>query len=301
MPVEILKEKPESQVSLYDKDARVRKLLRRDKEPLRSLEIIEDALVKFDLSRNEIKVYIYLARSGMCKAREISDTLSLHRTETYRILRDLGKRGLICSVLEKPLKFVATPFEETLDILIKAKKLEIDFLERKKKNLIDMWFSLPHPTVEPENKEVFQILEGKEQIIVKANEILEKTREVIYVLAPDLELLRLYHSGFTDKLERFSKKDGKVRILTNCSPKSRFIAEKMKLTDVRYLFSDLEDLPSFIISDQEQLLFSIKNGNYVNDGGRRGKVKASSLWTNCEAFIRALKTLFLDLWNTKTL
>ena len=297
MPVEILKEKP--QLGLYDKGARVRKLLRRDKEPLRSLEIIEGALVKFDLSKNEIKVYIFLARSGMCKAREISDALSLHRTETYRILRDLGKRGLISSVLEKPLKFVATPFEETLGILIKAKKLKIEFLERKKKNLIDIWFSLPQPKVEPENKEVFQILEGKEQIIAKANEILEKTREVIYVLAPASELLRLYHSGFTDKLERFSKKNGEVRILTICSPKSRFIAEKMKLTDVRYLVSDLEGLPSFIISDQEQLLFSIKNGNDVNDPGRKGKV--SSLWTNYEAFVRVLKTLFVVLWSTKTL
>jgi sugar-specific transcriptional regulator TrmB len=301
VPVEILKEKPQHQVNLYDKDAHVRKLLRRDKDPLRSLEIIEDTLVKFDLSRNEIKVYIYLARSGMCKAREISDALSLHRTETYRILRDLGKRGLISSVLEKPLKFVATPFEETLDILIEAKKLKIDFLERKKENLIDIWFSLPHPKVEHENKEVFQILEGREQIIAKANEIVEKTRETIYVLAPASELLHFYHSGFTDKLERFSKKNGKVKILTNCSPKSRFIAEKIKLTDVRYLFSDLEGLPSFIISDQEQLLFSIKNGNDVNDPRRKRKGEVSSLWTNYEAFVRALKTLFLVLWDTKTL
>ena len=295
----MLKEKPEYPVSLYDEDVRVWKLLRRDKEPLKSLRIIEDTLLKFDLSRNEIRVYIYLARSGMHKAREISDALSLHRTETYRILRDLEKRGLVSSVLEKPLKFMATPFEETIDILIKAKKLKIELLERKKKNLIDIWFSIPHPKVESQNKEVFQVLEGEEQIIIKANEILEKTKEQIYVLAPDLELLRLYHSGFTDKLERFSKKNGKVRLLTNYSPKSRFIAEKMKLIDVRYVFSNVEDLPSFMISDQEHLLFSIKNGNDVNDPGRRRKGKISSLWTNYEAFIKAMKTLFLELWNSE--
>jgi len=298
--VEILKEKSEYPVSLYDEDARIWKLLRRDREPLKSLRIIEDTLLKFDLSRNEIRVYLYLARSGMRRAREISDALSLHRTETYRILRDLEKRGLISSVLEKPLKFMATPFEETIDILIKAKKLKIELLERKKKNLIDIWLSVPQQKVEPENKEVFQILEGEEQIILKANEILEKTKEEIYVLAPDLELLRLYHSGFTDKLERFSKKNVKVRLLTNHSPKSRFIADKMKLTDVKYVLSSAEELPSFIISDQEQLLFSIKNGNDAQDlGTRRRKGRISSLWTNYEAFIKALKTLFLELWNTE--
>jgi len=298
--VEILKEKPERLISLYNEDARVWKLLSKDREPFKSLKIIEDALLKFDLSRNEIRVYIYLARSGIRKAREVSDALSLHRTETYKILRDLEKRGLISSVLEKPLKFMATPFEETIDTLIKAKKLKIQQLERKKKSLIDIWFSIPQQKVEPQNKEVFQILEGEEQIVLKANEILENTKGEIYVLAPDLDLLRLYHSGFTDKLEKFSKKNVKVRLLTNHSPKSRFIADKMKLTDVKYVLSSAEELPSFIISDQEQLLFSIKNGNDIQDPGmRRRKGRISSLWTNYEAFIKALKTLFLELWNTE--
>ena len=298
----MFKEKLEQPVSLYGKNSRVWKLLRSDREPLKSLKIIEDAFLKFDLSRNEIRVYIYLARSGMCKAREISDALSLHRTETYRILRDLEKRGLISCVLEKPLKFMATPFEEALDTLIKAKKLKIQLLERKKKNLIDIWFSIPQQKVEPQNKEIFQILEGEEQMIIKANEVLERTRKEVYILAPDLDLLRFYHSGFTDNLEKISRNDVKVRLLTNHSPKSRFIAEKMKLTDVKYLSSNVEDLPSFIISDQDQLLFSVKNGNGIQDSGmRRKKEKISFLWTNYDAFIKAMKMLFLKLWNTKIL
>jgi len=298
--VEILKEKPDRLLSLYDEDARVWKLLDKTRGTPESLKIIEDTLLKFDLSKNEIRVYIYLARSGICKAREISDALSLHRTETYRILRDLEKRGLVSSVLEKPLKFMATAFEETLDALIEAKKMKIQRLEREKKNLINIWFSIPQRKVEPQNKEVFQVLEGEEQIIMKANEILEKTKEEIFVLAPDLDLLRLYHSGFTDRLEKFSRKNVKVWLLTNNSPKSRFIADKMKLIDVKYLFSNVKDLPSFIISDQEQLLFSIKNGNDIHDiGTRRRKERISYLWTNYEAFIKALKTLFLGLWNTE--
>jgi sugar-specific transcriptional regulator TrmB len=173
-------------------------------------------------------------------------------------------------------------------------------LERRKKSLIDIWFSIPQQKVEPQNREVFQILEGEEQVILKANEILENTKGEIFVLAPDLDLLRLYHSGFTDKLEKFSKKNVKVRLLTNYSPKSRFIADKMKLTDVKYVLSSAEEIPSFIISDQEQLLFSIKNGNDTQDPGtRRRKGRISSLWTNYEAFVKALKTLFLELWNTE--
>ncbi len=301
--MEIMEEKLEeasAPVRPYDEDPRVLNLLRKNREPLESLKIIENTFLKFGLSRNEIRVYIYLARSGMRKAREISDALSLHRTETYRILRDLGKRGLTSSVLEKPLKFIAAPLEEAIEILIKAQKLKIQLLEKKKQNLIDIWFSIPQQKIEPQNKEIFQILEGEEPIIIKANEILERTKEEIYVLAPDLDLLRFYHSGFTDNLEKISKKNVKVLLLTTDSPKSRFIVEKMKLTGIKHLFSNVDNLPAFIISDQEQLLFSIKNGNDTQDQRMRKKKERIFLWTNYDAFIKALKTLFLELWRSKT-
>lgn len=74
---------------------------------------------------------MYLARTGEHKASEISEALSLHRTETYRILRDLEKKGLVSSVFEKPLKFIATPFEKALDVLIETKKMRINLLEKK--------------------------------------------------------------------------------------------------------------------------------------------------------------------------
>ncbi len=299
--MEITTEKPERLVNLYEDNARVWKLLRKDKEPLKSLQVIEDTLLGFGLSNNEIRVYIHLARSGVRKAREISDALSLHRTETYRILRDLEKRGLVSSILEKPLKFMATPFEETIDILIKTKKQKIKLLERQKKNLVNIWFSIPQQKIKPQSKEVFQILEGEEQINLKADELLENSKKEIYLLAPDLDLLRLYHSGFTDKLEKFSRKSLEIRLLTNYSPKSRFIVDKMKLIYVKYLSSNVEELPSFIISDQGQILFSIKNDNDVQDVGvRRKKGRISSLWTNYEAFVKALKMLFFELWNTET-
>ena len=91
-------------------------------------------------------------------------------------------------------------------------------------------------------------------------------------------------------------------LLTNNSPKSRFIAEKMGLSDVNYISADSGDIPSFILSDQQELLFSIKNGDDQQDSGmRRKKEKISFLWTNYNTFIKALRLLFVNLWNTDNL
>ncbi|MEA2090437.1 MAG: helix-turn-helix domain-containing protein, partial [Thermoproteota archaeon] len=224
--MESLVEKPKTVVKLYDKDAGSWKFVRKDKRPAELLKPVENMLQKLGLSKNEVKVYIYLARTGEQKASEISEAVSIHRTETYRILRSLEKRGLVLSVFEKPLKFIATPFEKAMAVLVGAEKLKLEHLERKTRKMVDIWLSLPAPERAPRRKEVFQILEGKEQINLKANELLDKTEKEIYVYASETDLAWLYHSGFMEKLEEYSEKKLDTRLLTDHSRKSCFFLEK---------------------------------------------------------------------------
>lgn len=292
-------EKTEELVRIYDETTGAWKFVKKDKGPLKNVEIIEHTLLKLGLSKNEVRVYLYLARYGERKASEISEALCLHRTETYRILRDLEKRGMVSSVFEKPLKFIATPFEKAIDLLIEAKKLKIKLLERKKKSLVDVWLTLPRPNIAPERKEVFQILEGDEQIDLKADEILENAKKELLVFAPEGDLSRFYYSGFLDKLEKSAKKSMGVMLLTNHSSKSRFFVDKTKL-NAKYSASEIEDLPSFIIADHEHLLLSIRkteDDSSEEARARRGKIAA--LWTNYGAFIKALGKLFTELWKTE--
>lgn len=290
--MELSVEKPESIVKLYDENSGLWRFVKADKGPAKSIEIIERALRGLGLSKNEVKVYVYLARTGEHKASDISEALSLHRTETYRILRDLEKRGLISSVFEKPLKFIATPFEKALDILIETKRMKLNLLEKKRQSLVDLWLSLPKPEVELERKEVFQILEGEEQISLKADEIIGNAEGEILVFISEYDIANFYHSGFLDKLEKNQRKGINVQLLTTYSPKTCFFLEKTKLKRAKYSRLNAEDLPTFILADGEHLLLLIRKED--------GKKKVAALWTNYDAFIKALKTLFNELWNNDT-
>ncbi|MEM3617004.1 MAG: helix-turn-helix domain-containing protein [Candidatus Bathyarchaeia archaeon] len=287
--MELSVEKPESIVKLYDENSGLWRFVKTDKGPAKSIEIVERALRGLGLSRNEVKVYVYLARTGEHKASDISEALSLHRTETYRILRDLEKRGLISSVFEKPLKFIATPFEKALDILIETKRMRLNLLEKKRKSLVDLWLSLPKPEIELERKEVFQILEGEEQISLKADEIIGKAESEILVFISEYDIANFYHSSFLDKLEKHQRRGVNVQLLTTYSPKTCFFLEKTKLKRAKYSRLNAEELPTFILADNEHLLLLIRKEN--------GKKKVAALWTNYDAFIKALKTLFTELWN----
>jgi len=287
--MELSVEKPENIMKLYDENTGSWRFVKTDKGLSKSLETIEKTLYRLGLSKNEIKVYVYLARAGERKASEISEGLSLHRTETYRILRDLEKKGLISSVFEKPLKFIATPFEKALDILIETKKMKLSLLEKRKANLVDIWLSLPKPETENERKEVFQILEGEEQISLKADEILDSAEKEVSIFVSEHDIPNFYHSGLLDKLEKIYKKDVDVQLLTNYSPKSCFFIEKIKLKKAKYSLSNVDELPTFILTDNKQLVLLIRTNN--------GKKRVAALWTNYDAFVKALKTLFLELWN----
>src|SRR3972149_950767 len=173
----------ENMVKVYNKQSDAYKLVKKDQLLSKNLGTIEETLARFGLLKNEIRVYLYLARAGEKKAGEIAESIALHRTETYRILRDLEKKGIVFSIFEKPLKFTAVPLDKAIDLLVDAQKIKIKLLEQEKPSLVELWQSMPQPKIETTKKELFQMLEGDHQVLMKANELLEKTQNKFQIYA----------------------------------------------------------------------------------------------------------------------
>ncbi len=99
--MELAVEQNDDLIRVYDDKNEVWKFVKRDRGASRQLLMIEETLSRYGLLKNEIRVYLYLARFGQKKAGEVAESISLHRTETYRILRDLEKKGIVFSVFRK--------------------------------------------------------------------------------------------------------------------------------------------------------------------------------------------------------
>jgi sugar-specific transcriptional regulator TrmB len=297
MAMELSMEKLDDLIKVYDEKNESWKFVKRDKGFNKQLMMVEDTLSRFGLLKNEIRVYVYLARAGERKAAEVAEAILLHRTETYRILRDLEKKGIVFSVFEKPLKFTAVPLEKAVDLLIEAQKMKIRFLEKEKAGLVELWSSMPQPKLESNKREIFQILEGGQQILLKANELLERTRREIQIFAPGEYLGQLYHSDFIDNLEVCSKKLD-IALLTENSLKGRFFLDKMSWAGHKHRVVDVKNIPCFIISDRNELLIAIQQNEEGEDGIDKKKSKTVALWTNYNAFIETLEMLFSKLNET---
>jgi len=269
----------------------------------KTLEDIKEAFMKLGLSKNEARVYLFLARTRAKKASEISRTLSLNRTETYRILRNLEERGLISSTFESPLKFIAVPFEKALHMLIETKKLRIKILEQEKEKLVESWLSIPQLEVEVDEKDVFQILRGYEQFYFKSKEIISRTKREIYVFAAGTDLGRLYYSELIEELKDITEKGRKVKLIVKDSPKSRFLVEKMNkqlYNNFKYLFTKTSEVPFFLISDRDKLLLILRRSKSTDRSPvhKTKRTEPTMLYTNSQVLVKSLYRLFFELWNS---
>jgi sugar-specific transcriptional regulator TrmB len=281
-------------VKVYNKQTDAWKLVKKDQSYNRQLTTIEETLARFGLMKNEIKVYLYLARTGEMKAGDIAEAISLHRTETYRILRELEKRGIVYAIFEKPLKFTAVSLDKAIDMLVDAQKIEIRLLEQEKESLVELWSSIPQPKAINAEKQLFQMLEGEQQVLMKTNELLDKTEKTFQVFASAEYLSQLYYSDFSDKLKSRADKVH-VDLITDNSLKSAYFLEQLQWLDDSNKIVDDQSLPCFMISDNKEVIIVFHEKDSENDENPKKKNKTAAIWTNYSAFVRILEKLFSEL------
>ncbi len=259
-------------------------------EHIDALKSIDQALGKFKLNRNEVRVFLYLARFGAHKAQSIAEALGVHRTEAYKILRRLEEQGLITRVMERPMKFLAVPFETVLDNLIEERRQKIYQMEQRKAELLQMWTSLPKPEKVNTRKEMFQVLEGKKHISVRLNELLQNAKSEFHMIVSDDNLIWLYNTPFLDDVQEKSEKNGlTTRLMTNFSPTSSYVMEQMEIGDGDFAYLKDEKIPGFFINDKKEMILLM--GNDQNN--------VTGLWTNYETLVESYRILFSLLWKKK--
>ena len=140
------------------------------------------------------------------------------------------------------------------------------------------------------------MLQGEQQVALKADELLEKTKTGFQIFVPDYYLAQLYYSDFTDKLKsKLGKLD--ITLLVENSPKSVFFMEQIQWPKHKYRMVETHDLPCFMISDQKELLIAFHE-THEKEVSDKKKDKAAAIWTNYKAFVWTLQMLFSKLLET---
>jgi len=253
---------------------------------------VQAELVKFGLTPNEAKVYIYLAKYGHRRAVEIAKSIHIPRTETYHLLSSLQNKGLVTATFQHPIKFNAVQFDKALKLLIDIEKDRLRTFEIKEKDLLSLWGSIPDFKMDDESaeQEKFQILEGQVQVYSRARDMRAKARQEILVLGYEKDYLKLYHYDFMDGLNELMGIGVTVKLLATFSTNSLDMFREINPDAIKHIPDNVDAPLCFVMIDRSELLFFIKNTGASNKG-------ILAMWTDCKPFIEAMHILFSELWK----
>lgn len=256
---------------------------------------VQNELVEFGLTPNEAKVYIYLAKNGYKRAVEIAKAIHVPRTETYHLLSSLQNKGLVAATFQHPIKFSAVSFDKAIKILINIEKEQLRNFERKEKNLLALWSSIPDFNMydHASEQEKFQILEGQVNVYSKTKDMRTRARQEVLVLGYEKDYMRLYHYDFMDTLDVLSDAGITVKLLATFSENSLHIFDGLKPETIRKIPENVNTPLCFVMIDRSELLFFINN----NGGNNKSTL---ALWTDCKPFIEAMHILFSELWKNSS-
>lgn len=245
-------------------------------------------LQEFGLTQTEAKIYMFLAKNGSKKAIEITKNQKIPRTETYHILSNLQKKGIVTSTIDRPTKFQGVSFVDALSSLISNEQKKIESLKIKQTELIRAWDLLPNNKNENDDitENRIQILQGKNSITSKLEEISSNPKENLLVIGNEKNLSMLYHSRFHSNLR---KAGTKLQILTSQEKKTNYVLKGISETCIKTYPKELQKNEFYVIKDKSEMVIFL-NSNFEETE------EMIAIWTNSKDLVTSFKTLFELTW-----
>lgn len=252
-------------------------------------------LQEYGLARNEARVLVLLAKTGASKASEVARSVQINRTETYRTIRNLQRRGLVEATLERPVRFQSVPFDKCLQILVDERKARLRILEERGEDLRQQFESI---RVEPVAREVerFQVVEGRIRIEQRLQSMYAKARKSVLTVLSSSEVVRAETSGLLDILSQSVKAGVRVRVISAINESNlEIVTRTFQSVELRHLDLKAKPIPRVSIIDDSEALFEITPA----DETQRSSEEVA-LWINSRAFVRNLQAYFDEMWNSGT-
>ena len=266
-----------------------------------SKEVLK-TLVSFGLTQIDAQVYIFLAKKGAQKGRNVRKTLKITKQQLYPSLKNLQKMGIVSSTLEHPARFSAIPFEKLLDLFIKAKVEETQRLQRSKDEILSKWQTLDIAETDTSR---FMVIEGRNYIFSKIQQMIQETKNQISTITTVPSLVQadnygLFDAGFGHPL----KQKIQFRFLTELSIQNLEAMKTLMIetTGMKLSFKGrnpnlgLKLFPRMIIRDQDEAIFFIKPRTEASIVEK----DEVCLWTNCKTLVQAFNAIFEELWRYST-
>jgi HTH-type transcriptional regulator, sugar sensing transcriptional regulator len=264
-----------------------------------------ETLVDLGLTNMDAQVYIFLAKKGPHKGKDILRAMKMNRQQLYRSLKSLQNKGIVSSTFEHPARFSAFPFEKVLEMFIKTKMDETQRIQENEANILSKWQSIvPEETVDASAR--FMVIQGRNRIYTKILQMINETKSQLLTISTVQGLVRASQFGLFDAgVKHTLKSNIQFRFLTELSKENVGVMKSLfkGKPDNTFNFegrdvdSGLNLLPRLVIKDEEELVFFITSIMETT----ATEQEDTGIWTNSKPLVHAFKAFFEELWLNSTI
>ncbi|MDE1816149.1 MAG: TrmB family transcriptional regulator [Thaumarchaeota archaeon] len=257
------------------------------------LDKIKNELVKFGLTQNQSKVYVYLGKYGAKTAPEVVKSLGMPRTETYFILNTLQNKGIVTAEFSSPTRYTALPIEQAISTLINTEKENLDILARQEKQVTDMWKEVPTFAVETTEtkQDRLQTMEGTGQIYSKIKEMMRTAREQIVIFGSEKDISRFYHSEI---IEMAFNSIIDARVIISPALRMPDFLNEFDKKKIRVIPDEQNNNQCFVIKDSDEIMLFLRNAAHPSHN-------VFAMWSNSKSLNEPLRKLFEYSWENSQL
>jgi sugar-specific transcriptional regulator TrmB len=249
-------------------------------------------LNEIGFTQTQAKVYLALLRMGETDARTLSEKTGKSKPEVYRTIRELQKKSLVQKEITTPTKFIATPLQLGLQILMRQKIQQCTNIQKKIKRFLRNHQSCPLDSPQ-ESEYKLVMVEGRERIMQMMKLQHDDAHQSVDILTTLQRWLQILDFCFQDYMEALERKVNYRVVLEK--PAGRMIfPENIKALvakpnfELRVSVSPLKT--NGAIFDEKEVTFNFYPSKPLGE--------SSIIWTNHVSFLSMFQDQFNALWKS---
>ncbi len=251
-----------------------------------------DILRDLGLTVVQAKAYLALARSGALNIAATSNISKVPRTDLYRVLNELERKGLVERVIATPIEFKAIPIDECLDVLIQRRTAESLELQKKASRLRhDSKYRSSNGQARDDSSRFLLIPSNR--AAEKIGIAIDSAKQSVDVVVSWVRFSRgIFYYG--EKLEKAWHRNVVCRIVIGL-PEDESVP-----LDLLSIFKQSPLCRAKFVSSPLQTVFGVYDRNefFIIENPHAGLQESPALWSNNSSLISLAKDLFEILWVT---
>lgn len=252
-------------------------------------------LAAIGVEEREAKLFLHLCLAGPSRASDAAAAVRLKRTETYRALEALMRKGFVTAHLARPVVYEAVPPDLLFSSLVTEHEERRRDIDHVRERVIHTVTSAKRERETPANRFAYKIIQGRRAILAAIDAGARNARVSHDLVSTALTVVHTSpHNRAYQSMLRRAQEGLPIRLMLRETPGLEHALQPMlACPNVSVRFFEIDHALRFSLFDEREIVYWLVTDPAPGVDARDDV----AMWTNAPDFSRSQRILFDAHWT----